>query len=282
MQNVMLAYPNRAQAATLTGGSWQAPLVNMQTGLLSEVARSTSLSASHTKFNIALDTDRKVMLVALCRHSLSSPANYRVKAGSSAGASDLYDSGWLPVWPDTYPYETLDWEDNTWWTGQADDEEIAAYPSNLIHLLPGYVFTRFWTVELSDPTNSAGYVEIGRLFVSDRWQPAVNFSWGATLGVEDATTVEESDSGVEFFRQGVRRRVARLGLDWLSQNEALTNALGLQRKAGVSGEVFLLWQPDDVVHRMRHSFLGRLRNLSAIEFASVAQSRAAFEIREIV
>lgn len=282
MANLIIAYPNRSDDAVLSGGSWQAPLANLQTRLLAEVARSTNLQAANTQLSIALTKERPALLLALVRHNLSRSATYRLTAGSAADLADLYDSGWLDVWPAIYPQSTLGWDSPSWWDGRIAEEDRAGYPANLVHVLSATVFARYWRLELSDADNPAGYVEAGRLYLAEQWQPIVNCSWGYGIGWEDKSGVEETLDGVEYFDQRPRYRVARFQLQHMSTDEAYGQAFELQRRQGVTGEVFLLSDPDDAIHRMRHSFLGRVRQLSPIEYASYNRHVTAFEIKEIV
>ena len=282
MANLILAYPNRSDDAVLSGGVWQIPLARLQTRILADVARSADLDPAHTRVDVALERERPVMLVTLVRHTLTRMATYRLSAGSAAGQTDLYDSGWREVWPTIYPQSTLSWDSPSWWDGRISEEDRAGYPANLVHVMEAGVFARYWRLELSDPSNPAGYVEAGRLYIAEQWQPIVNCNWGYTLGWEDKTGVEETLDGVEYFDERPRYRVARFQLAHMDTDEAYGQAFELQRRQGISGEVFLLTDPADAMHRIRHGFLGRVRQLSPIEATSHQRHGSTFEIKEIV
>ncbi|MBI2313589.1 MAG: hypothetical protein HYU77_13900 [Betaproteobacteria bacterium] len=287
MANMILAFPNRGDEATLSGGSWQSalPLVNFQDRLLSKKARSVDLALASTKFDCALTKSRPVRLLALVAHNLSIDAQYRVRGADVSDFSVLlYDSGWLDVWPAIYPTESLDWEEDNWWEGKLLAEDRAGYTSALIHLLPAATRARYWRVEFDDlvPANPDGYVEAGRLFLAGQWQPAVNHSWGASLGYEDPTEIESSLGGQEYFDARTKFRVYRCTLRFLDHDEGHARALEAPRRLGISGEAFVVPDPNDTTHMIRRAFLCRLRQLSALEYPYFDNTTMGFELKEIV
>jgi len=121
MSNAILAYGNRADAATLSGGNWQPslPLTNLQNRRLAKTARSTSLALANTKFDADLGQNRLVRVIALVAHNASLAALYRVRLSAVADfATTAHDTGWLPFWSVVYPFGGLPWGAPNWWTGQ--------------------------------------------------------------------------------------------------------------------------------------------------------------------
>lgn len=83
MGNCIFGYPvfsdpSSVYAPTLSGGSWLATadvaLANVQHRRMSKVARSSSAAAEHTRFEVDLQTARRVGVLAVPRHTLSSPS----------------------------------------------------------------------------------------------------------------------------------------------------------------------------------------------------------------
>ena len=93
MEKVRFGYRNRIDAATLSGGSWQAPLTNIQTLRLAQRARSTTTSSNDCLINIEFDEDRLIQVVSVNAHNISAYGDVRIFAGSAPGLNDLYDSG---------------------------------------------------------------------------------------------------------------------------------------------------------------------------------------------
>jgi hypothetical protein len=285
MSNIMLGFPNRTDTSALSNGSWVAtlPLANLQERLISQVARTTDATLASTKFDINLGAPKNIRLLNLTNHNLSLPATYRVTASTGAAfAALVYDSGWLPVWPVVYPYGTLEWEDDNWWSGQYTAEQIAGYTTALTHILPTNNLAQYWRIELNDATNAAGYVQIGRLFIGPAWQPTNNMSYGSSLAWETKTVVDEAISGAEYFDRRTPYRVARVSFDWMSTDEAFSNAFEITRRAGIDQEIMFVYDPADTVHALRRRFLSRMRVLNPIENPYHDTNKEAFEFKELL
>lgn len=139
---------------------------------------------------------------------------------------------------------------------------------------------RYIRVEVDDETNPDGYIEFGRLFVGSVWQPLNNATWGASIGWETDTAMQRAMSGTPYFDRKEGRRVTRFTLAPLSRDEALGRIFEIQRKAGIDGEILMVWDKDDAINLLRQSYLGRLRQLGPIERVFVDNHSNAFEIEE--
>jgi hypothetical protein len=195
----------------------------------------------------------------------------------------LYDSNWQDVWPSVYPYESLEWESDNYWSGQYTEEEISGYTTALVHILPSLKVARYWRIEFDDTSNSDGYVQCGRVFIGPTWEPEENVANGAAqLGWETKTDVQEALGGAEYFQRRTPFRVSRFTMDILSESEALANAFEIQRRAGVDQEVLWIHDSADTVHQLRRRFLGRLRQLSPIEYPYGNLNKTAWEVKELI
>ncbi len=284
MANLLICYPDRSKTATLSGGSWQAtlPLDNLKTLPLATVARSTNATLASTQMVITLDTSRAISILVLCGHNLSVNAQYRVTAASDSEFADvLYQSDWTVVWPILWSTDHLEWEDDRWWDGTVSAEERETYVANLIHPTP-LTLARYWKLELDDQTNSAGYVQAGRMFISTGWQPQVNFDYGAAFGYESTVQSDMSLGGQQYFNRQAHQRVFRLALSWLDWDEAHTRIWEIQRALGLDQELFVIPDLDDALHTMRRAFLARQRTLNLIEQPSYLYYQNALEFLEVL
>lgn len=285
MSNFILAYGNRADLATLSGGSWVAglPANNLKDRRLGLVARSTNAVLTSTKFDADIGADKLVRVVALGNHNFSLDALYRIRGFSDAGYSiNVYDSGWKEVWPAVYGL-TRDWQAPNFWSGKYLADEMTGFTWTLIQCLPAAINTRYWRIEIDDTTNAAGYVQAGRLFIGDAWQPLVNMSYGVGLGWESPTEVQQAISGAEYFDERTPYRVVKFETAVMTEADAFDNASEIMRRMGLSGEVLFVWDPDDTTQALRRSFLGRLRQLSPIEYpySGLDRTKTGWEIKEL-
>ncbi|MCK5297126.1 MAG: hypothetical protein KAJ75_09580, partial [Alphaproteobacteria bacterium] len=221
--NCILAYPNRVDdsATTFSGGSWETalPLSNLKNRYLTKVARSTDAQKANTILNVDLATNRFVQVFALLKHNISNSGYIRVRAWDDAEHTImLYDSDWKWAWPVVYADGQLEWEDDEWWTMSwpADTN----YPLFHLIVLDTPVSARYWSVEIDDEDNPAGYIEAGRLVMASGWQPDKNFSYGAGLGWMSNTLADRTPGGVADFDERPSQRIQRLSLDHLTNDEA--------------------------------------------------------------
>lgn len=287
MANVTFASPNRIDEAALSGGSWQPtlPLANLKTRTLSQLARSTNVQLASTRFDADLGQSRFIGALALVGHNISVQGQVRITlADTQANLTNapLYTSGWVACWPaGTIPQELLEWEEDNFWLGTLTAESRAAFQAPFVHLF-GRTIARWLRVEINDTTNQDGYIQLGRAFFSDVWQPVMNMSYGSGLAYEDKSSVEEALGGNEFFYSRRKARITRLTLDWLTADETYVRLLDMQRLLGVTGELLLVPDAEDVSNQVRRAYLGRLARLTPLERISHGVFRTQLEIKELL
>lgn len=285
MANAIIAGPNRADEMTLAGGSWSStlPLANLQSRFIDVVARTADATLASSQFTATFTKQRPTRVVALVGHSFSTAAKYRLRLFDDAAQTITnYDSGWVDVWGEVYATLSLEWEQDSFWSGTIDPEDLDGFAKILTAITPGTVFCRSMKLEIDDTTNSAGCVDIGRLFVGSGFQPVINMSNGASLRYETETKVKKSLGGVKHFDKRDQYRVARFALDNMSQDEAMGKAFDLVRLASIDAEVFYIFDPDDTTHKIRRCFMGNLRQLNEIEATRYDNYRTVMEVEEVI
>lgn len=281
----LIAYGNRCDEGTLSGGTWLStlPLANLQNRLIAKVARSSGTTTAATQFDINLGRARRIGMLSLIGHNLTVVAKVRIRGDDASDfATPLYDSGWVDVWPaGMIPPELLEWEDDNFWLGTLSDQARAGYQSPFIHRVASLPSLQYWRVEVDDASNSDGYIQIGRLFLADVWQPTYGPVVGAAIGMDDTTPVESSLGGSEYFDVRAKPRVHRFEMRAMNKDEAYSRVLDLQNLLGVSGEILI--DPDyaDAENKPRRAFVGRLRSLSPVIESSPGVFDTSFEIREV-
>lgn len=287
MANIFLAWQNRTDEGILAGGSWLSnlPLTHLQNRQVQKVSRSNGVTAGATKFDIDLGQARSIGVVGLVVHNISVAGVVRITASDSAAFTTLYyDSGAVAAWPSgVIPSDLLEWEDDNFWLGTLSQQARAGYQSPYILKLPSVQNMRYWRVEIVDTSNSDGYVQIGRLFMARGWTPYVNYSYGSSLGFQDPTPVDTSLSGAEYFDIRSKYRVMNFTLPYITDTEAYSYALELQRLAGVSGEILVM--PDggaSLSTQPQRSFVGRLRQVGTIKQPNPTAYSVDFEVKELL
>ncbi|WP_136419976.1 hypothetical protein [Herbaspirillum sp. ST 5-3] len=286
-QNIIFGYPNRTDEGTLSGGSWQAslPLANLQSRVFAKVARSTDATEASTTFTIDLGQERTIGVLGLVGHNISVDGTVRLRGAATQAeltTNPMYDSGYVNGWPSgMVPLDLLEWEDNNFWLGTLSPESRAGYQSPFTHTF-SRTTTRWWEIDISDTTNADGYLQIGRLFLADTWQPAYNMSYGLSLRYEDQSQIETSLGGVDYFDGKTKYRITRFDLDWLSDEEAYTRIVEMQRMLGISGELLIVPDPDDVTNMPRRAYVGRLKSIGELVHDRFGNYRTAVEVKELI
>lgn len=282
MEKVRFGYRNRIDKSTLTGGSWQAPLTNIQTLRLAQRARSLNATNSSTIINIEFDKDQLIEVFSLNAHNISAYGDVRIFAGSAPGLNDLYDSGKVEVWPPMYSTLSLHWKDYHFWSGKIDEEMRKEYQRNFIHILKDSVKTKYFRIEIFDQNNTDGYVEIGRIFAGRVFEPQFNVIYGAQLAWEDSSKIDQSLIGVEYASVTPMVRVANVNYDYSFRREALEGLYEIQRQSGTTQEVLFIGNSDDLGQMVRLSFLGRFRRIEPLKWHFMDLHSTGFEIKEIL
>jgi hypothetical protein len=253
---LVLGYANQIDVSTLSGGSWNAsyPLSNLKTRYLSQKTRSSNALAASTVINLDLGTAQSIGVIALVGHNLSATATVRIQGASNSGMSPtLYDSTAETV------YSATDYA-----------KHFTA------------VNARYWRISISDTGNTAGYVQLARVFIGWKFMPSVTNDFGETLELESTTVVQTALAGPEYFDERPNRRIWRGQLSWLSNTEAYRMLLVMLRQQDVSREVYLIADDADLTFRDQRNFLGRMRSLSSIEYPYPLRNSAALEVAEVL
>ena len=253
----VIGYANQIDNSTLSGGSWNAsyPLTNLKNRYLWQKARSNNALAASTVLTVDLGSVQRIGVIALCRHNFTAAsATVRLQAYSDAGLTALlFDTGAESI------YSGIDY--------------AKAFAR---------VEARYWRISIVDTANVSGYVEFGRLFMGWRFSPTNNIDWGASISIDSTTNVVQALAGPEYFDERPNRRVWQGKWSWLDDYDAYRVMLTIQRSQDISREVYLIEDDTDTSFRDLRWFLGRFKQLSAIEWPYVSQHAVGVEISEVL
>lgn len=289
---VALCYPNYTdrQDCTLSGGSWipSLPVSNMKNRVLQRRARSTDTLPSSTTFSATLSAPRPILCVALAGHNMSEVATVRVRVYDNEMMSTLlYDSGIQLGWSYVYESTDLEWEYDNFWFGSLTEDRRREFTPLFTHFFRGtdtVPIARHIVVDIFDENNPDGYVEIGRLFFSDVWQPTRNASLGLAFRHNTSTEVETALSDTEYFDVRRVRRSVSFELDRLPNGDAFGRMFALQRQVGIHAEVLFAYTVMDFEEwSYERRFMGRLSELDPISEPYVdRRHKMAVNILEII
>lgn len=304
MANLVIARPNLCRpnptfaTVQVSGGDWlpERPLTNILQSRLNKVARSSDVTTASTQFWVDLGAERRIKVFAFpyirglksdgtISGYLSLTARFRVYGTYEDTSSTLIaDSGSVDQHPVIYPLGTLPVTDPSFITGTITDEDAAKsnWKQPVWYFSSDEINGRYIYVTIDAAGSGLQHLDVPPLTVAPGMQPEINMQYGASLGVEDLTLVQEADSGAEFFDERPKRRVWRFTLAHQEEDSAHIQLLDMIRQDGVSTPVFFIFDPDDTEHKERRSFLGRLRSLSPLEFPYFNRNSMAFEISEIL
>lgn len=194
-------------------------------------------------------------------------------AAISTSAFDItadYDSGLLDALPAAYVAATT-------------PAQRASLTQSTPHKLATPQTYQYWRCDITDTANTDGYVQIGRLMVADTaFQPTYNASYGANIQWVDRAIVSEADSGAEYAYARPGYRVFKCATDWLTEVEAMTKVLEMQRTLGTTGELYVMFDPADTTYLPNRSFLARMRSLGALETPLYGFWRTGWEFKELL
>ena len=284
MSNVMIAYPNLADDAVLTNGSFFArlPAANVQDFRSAKVARTISTTLTDTILDADLGESRVIKVVSLPNHNFSIAATIRVRAENDPTfAVTLFDSGFVDALPEIYPSGVLDWGDAGLWDGKLGQQEYDdGYPIPWTLLIAPPVSARYWRFEISDVTNPDGFIDLGRLVISPGYSPTINMKQGLQIGWETSSSTTETDGGAFFHNDRVRRRFVNFQLSQIPENEGFVRLFELQRGRGMSNPFLFIYNPEDTFHLHRRAFLATFRRLNPLQVPHADRTVQAFQAVE--
>lgn len=183
-------------------------------------------------------------------------------------STTVYDSGQVIVYDRIYPWGSLPWQHPSWWTGQPTEEERQTLKFPIIDIMTDEtVVGRYAKYEFFDDTNTDTGIAISRFFLTPGWQPTINPAYGALFQYQTDTEYEKSQGGEYSYNVKAPYRTLSFSIEHLPQNEALTQALQMQRDQGIDKQMFFIFDPEDVENLHRRSFTATLKSLDPLSYS---------------
>lgn len=268
----IISYPDLTLAApTVSGGSWSAskPLGNLQDDQLSVKARSANALAASTIILVDLGAAKVIRCLALLSHTISYAGTIRARGFSDSGYTTMVagaDTGTVYAYDQTLGFA-----------------KAADYPDHWIYAFSAGKTARYWKFEITDTTNAAGWVEVGRAWLGEgTLAPLVSIAYGTSLGYECRDVVTESLGGAIWGDSREPRRVVAGTFEALTGAESQT-ALIMQKTLGKIGELlFILDSANSAIDMMLQSFPATMRSVNPLQYPYFQYSSNSIEFVEIL
>lgn len=270
----------------MSGGSWNAnyPEINLQNLPLSKVARSTNAAISSTVITGTSVVSRRMGLVALARHNMSLSAQIRFRAYSdSAFGTLVYDSGTIDVWPEVYPYGTLEWEDDAYWTGKYTASELTGTSWLWYHKFAdvGLPVGSF-RIDITDTSNADGYVQAGYIELAAIFEVTYNPSWGMNYGFRWRSQTTEAYGGALYVDRRVKPRLQKGNFKYSPRDEALARHFEMQRQLDADQPVLFIPFLNETIHQLRTAMLARQLDPGLYALTVAGFDTVPFALEEII
>lgn len=188
--------------------------------------------------------------LVIAAHNLSPGATLRYRLANTEGdvtAAPAVDTTAVSAWPTS---------------GKPSDPDWPSYFSLLVEENPtGY---RYGRLDIADPTNPDGYVQIGRLFAGPAFVPSqnVDLSWSLGLAAPGESVV--TPFGRTFMEdRGPSSRIMQLPFSAMDQNELMSELLELERYCGVARDFAFCLDPAATSHFHRFAMQARFESLQS-------------------
>ena len=253
---------------TLSGGDWidELPLKNLLEERMEFIARSRTVSPLDTRFDAALAETTDLAAVYIGWTNCTPAA--RVRA-----------SFWPTLDMSAPPAVTTGWLEGLV-PAEADEDRS---PSIYI-ILDSAVAARAVWIEIEDPFNPSGYLDIASFFVGPFFQPSINYGYeGNNLRFIDRAVVATSLNGEDLVRSRAEPRAWRGSFDHLPEAELFGAGYDFLRSAKRGSRVLFIADPGAAPALLqRMAFLGRVTERDGLSQTSFARGGAGLTIQEFM
>lgn len=250
MTNALFLSSRWLDAAVVTASSEQGLLTAelVQTPRPDQVWRATGCAAEYLKFDFGEEI--LVEALALVAHNLSDSAMIRLRLANTAFdvvADPGFDTISTSAWPSSGKPADLDWQ---------------SYFSLL--LADNDADYRYGRLDISDPSNTDGYVQAGRLFVGPAFVPSINVDMNPSIALISPDEVGRTAFGHSFGdNRGPAARVMQLPMSAVDEDEMGDELFELQRYCGLAKDFAFCLDPAGTTRFHRYSMQARFTALNA-------------------
>lgn len=224
-----------------------------------------------------------ISYVGLWFHTLSLGARVRITAAEydDVGyAAPLLQTDWLWAYPSLYDPEELLFGVENFWAGTVTLSELDLYGRHT-HLPIAEVLAGRVRIEIDDQENPDGWFDIGGLWMTPGFSPAINFERGRELSVLARDLRDEAPSGRVYSEKRRPRRELPITYAALTDPE-LRRFMDAAMRATTVKTVFFAPNLDDVAGLMREGFPATLGQPPKGRTTYPGLGQVAFTLSEIL
>jgi hypothetical protein len=145
-----------------------------------------------------------------------------------------------------------------------------------INAAPAQVTGQAARLDVSDPTNPDGFLNIPLAYAGPAWQPLIGPSWDSTVGRDDTTDEVVTQGGQEFPINRFTRRRWVVALNAVKQSEVWVQLGELDRASRAGGNV--LFVPDYTSANLpQEAIYGRCKPIADVSFPYQAADARAWK-----
>ena len=142
---------------------------------------------------------------------------------------------------------------------------------------------RYLRIDISDPGNSDGYLQAGRLISGPVYEPSINYANGVEFEFIDESRITKSRGGQTFVDEVERFRRMRFELVNIPEAELFGNVFNqIDRLRGVAQDILVIPQPDDPSTWITQNIYGRIAQTGPIVNSALNYYSRLIEVEELI
>lgn len=280
--NMIISSTNYSDSGTITvdNAVGTLPITNLQDRQIVKIWRNTQTTA---QIDVDFGQGRIVDFAALIKHTISQTGKIRWRLSNASDfSSTVYDSGLIDAWPVVEEFGTLPWGVFSW-GGYLNITVAAQYTISTFAVLSSPVQARYLRIDISDPDNTDGYIQAGRLIAGPAYKPSINYANGVEFEFVDDSRITKSRGGQTFVDEIERFRRIRFELINLPENEMFQNVFNaIDRLRGVAQDILIIPQPDEPTTWITQNIYGRITQTSPIVNSALNFYGRQIEVEELI
>jgi hypothetical protein len=235
MGNIVIGTPELSDAATLypSTETTAGPATSLQTMQPTDVWEA---GGGAPYIEIDLGAVSNFNLIALLFTNATGADQWRVRTANTQGAlvsAPVYDSNY----------------------------EVVSYVGSEGHvfMFPGALSNRWVRIDLIAAVNP---FMAGRLYISNAFQPTINYDYGGEDGYDDDTLIDVTDGGNLIPNDGANRAIVSFTLNLSDETERHT-IREINKARGAQDDVVVITDPDAAVNKADVIYYGLLQRRRA-------------------